>query len=409
MKTSFSVMPHLGSVLLLLFCIFSTSSLALQAPDLPDPASNLQTIAAGSLIIPMDTLQGSGKSFNTKTYGLAIRLLHADIPLLWAIRAGKGKDEADFTATTHEIHPSTGASALRSFYAGPFIIQTGFKEQALDIIQDSSWSHGVKVHELDADTQIDIRHIVAHKPKAFLSDVGGKVDTQVPILQNAGLIEDVHYHIIEEGEEISDLNSNSCYTIMIEPHYEWNENEVEAYYQAVRTFVSSGGNFLAECAGIESYENYDPDSGEGGFVSKYGIVTNNVGNLVLTFPNPDLPVAQFLGTIDGSNSGHTRDYYLASTAAGEDEDDLWQNNGHSLVANDPTAQAYQGRTLHITVGAKIGERKLGHMAWYLGSHTWKSDSDLMMGGKRILLNAILTPAERPSECGNPHRGMHALR
>ena len=57
--------------------------------DLPPASSNLQTIPAGSLIIPMDSAKQSldGTPFNIKAYGLVTQLLWNEIPVRWSIRA----------------------------------------------------------------------------------------------------------------------------------------------------------------------------------------------------------------------------------------------------------------------------------------------------------------------------------
>jgi hypothetical protein len=96
--------------------------------DIPANAvPHLETIPAGSLIIPMDdTLQndgGSGNSrrFNLKAYGLIQELLWNNIPVKWAISSTKVKDGGDLTAIA-KIDGTAGAGASTKFSGGPFII-----------------------------------------------------------------------------------------------------------------------------------------------------------------------------------------------------------------------------------------------------------------------------------------------
>src|SRR4051812_38397118 len=62
--------------------------------DLPNPPANIETIPAGSFIVPMDTINQNivapgDAPFNLKAYGLINRFLQNGIPVKWAIRSGK--------------------------------------------------------------------------------------------------------------------------------------------------------------------------------------------------------------------------------------------------------------------------------------------------------------------------------
>src|SRR5947208_566547 len=94
-----------------------TSAFAQTDPDLPGVRPNLQTIAAGSLVIPMDnTLQAlGGTPFNLKAYGLVNSLLHANVPVKWAIAAGKSKDAVDFSASAVRLLPTLGTTNIYNF------------------------------------------------------------------------------------------------------------------------------------------------------------------------------------------------------------------------------------------------------------------------------------------------------
>lgn len=65
-----------------LFLLFATMfANAQSSKDLPSPVANLQTLVAGSYVIPMDNTlqQNAGGYFNLKTYGLIVHLLNNNI------------------------------------------------------------------------------------------------------------------------------------------------------------------------------------------------------------------------------------------------------------------------------------------------------------------------------------------
>ena len=131
--------------------------------DLPGPGAHLETIPAGSLIIPMDnTLQAAGAPFNVKAYGLINNFLQSGIPLKWAIRAGKAKDGTDFTATAQRIAPTAASASSVSFAGGPFIVHRNFAQVARGRI--AAFGNNVAVYETTADVTIDIRYNLTFKP-----------------------------------------------------------------------------------------------------------------------------------------------------------------------------------------------------------------------------------------------------
>src|SRR5690606_27909723 len=89
---------------LMVFCLsFSLliSPNTANAQAVPNPAPANETIHAGAYVIPMDNnYQGRGldndcsnTAFNLKAYGLAVRLLHNNIPLKWIISATKSNKD----------------------------------------------------------------------------------------------------------------------------------------------------------------------------------------------------------------------------------------------------------------------------------------------------------------------------
>ncbi len=122
-----------------------------------DGQGSVETLPSGTYIIAMDNaLQGN---FNLKAYGLAVRLLHANIPLKWIINPSKGKDGVDFTASATRIAPSASAAASRSFKAGPLAIHPGYESQALTVI--NSFGNNVNVYQLTAAASVTVGGTVA--------------------------------------------------------------------------------------------------------------------------------------------------------------------------------------------------------------------------------------------------------
>ena len=106
--------------------------------DLPGPSAHLETVPAGSLVIPMDnTLQAIVSPFNLRAYGLVNDLLQRGIPVKWAIRAGKVKDATDFTATAARVAPTVVAAASLNFSGGPFLVHRDFAQLAKENSTDT--------------------------------------------------------------------------------------------------------------------------------------------------------------------------------------------------------------------------------------------------------------------------------
>src|ERR1044072_6885627 len=118
----------------------------------------------------------------------------------------------------------------------------------------------------------------------------------------------------------ADLASN-CFTFASEAH--WQENKPaagEAVINAVRTFLMNGGNVLAECAAVRTYEN------TGLFHSSGGINPNTENDFkgdlnTLTFPNADLSYSQFQGTVNIDNGGSLKNWQYLGTLRNNEHND----------------------------------------------------------------------------------------
>jgi len=199
--------------------IYAQNQISIQnsvnAPDVPGFITNLRTISAGSLIIPMDPatqvlVPKTGKQ-SVLPYGLVIRTLWANISVSWAINTGKSLGGVDFAAQTARSNwqniATAGAAAgstswsgwassgTTSYSGGPFIIPQQYVSRALTAWQqwqsnpgsyfltvDPSVYNTVNVHILQEDTVIDIRHVMNTHPKIGVSNLAGNAGTQTAMM-----------------------------------------------------------------------------------------------------------------------------------------------------------------------------------------------------------------------------------
>ncbi|MDW8239500.1 MAG: tandem-95 repeat protein [Acidobacteriota bacterium] len=306
--------------------------------------------------------------FNLKAYGLVNHLLHNNVPVLWAIRAGKAKDGVDFTATAQRLYPSAQAAANLSFSGGPFIVHRDYAAVAKPLM--TAFGNNVAVYEMTADATIDIRYQLTHKPRIALLNNGGNASIHQTILDLAGI---PNYQIVASA---ASLGTSSCYTLASEAH--WLDLTATATVAAVRQFIQSGGNFFAQCEGVDTYENV------GLLQTTAGITKSNVSG-GFTYPNADLSYSQFVGEL-ADEGGSFRDWLLSPGSS-------FQNGGHIHVRNTGGSQQMVATAAKLRTGT-------GGMVFMLGSHNYANTQDLPhYNGLRMYLNAVMTPADRPLGCG----------
>lgn len=347
-----------------------------------------ELIPSGSLVIPMDnTLQASGGLFNLRAYGMVERLLWAGIPVKWAIMPGKVKDGVDFTATAQRISPSTSGASALSFSGGPFIVHRDFNVAARAIISAYNGSGaGVNVYETTADATVNVRHTLTHRPKVAVFNDGASATIHTNYLAAAGFISGTHYDIIPAATLVT-VNASACFTIGTEPHFDATGTAADPQANAIRQFVQSGGNFLAECAGIETYEN---NANYGRFMTTTGVTDGN-GDNPITYPSADLPYSQFVGAINDVG-GSVRDFAPVTGGAWRAGQEMHVQRGGSLrnSSGDSPAKAAVTRLSGPSVGGYV---------FYLGGHEYFTTSQGDVNAIRMYLNAVMTPSARPSNCG----------
>ncbi len=365
--------------------------------DMPDPPSNLITVPAGSLVIPMDNPHQNlyrGFPFNIKAYGLVDSLLLDDIPVYWVIKSGKIKDSSDFNAVASRVYPTALAANMEYFHAGEFIIDTAWLNKpyypgelsALQIIVPFAQKWKVAVYKLSNNTTVDVRYTLHQRPKIACFNNGTHQQISIKLLDSAQMS---NYVAISAGVF---TGLADCYTFCNEMHWSGATLADSPTMAPVWAFVQEGGNFLAQCAGENTYENLMQ-------VPRHFHTTNGTnGYFPATLPkntytNPDMAFAQFQGNI-APRGGTVSDWSLAP---GSSFDTETYNCVYSVT-----------RDTIIAAARHYGNPdSLGGNAFYIGGHDYMTgtfnDADVdsmgdinFINGCRLFLNACLIPAHRPT-------------
>lgn len=358
--------------------------------DLPNPPANLQTLPAGSYVIPMDnTLQtdgniGSGK-FNLKAYGLIVHLLNNNVKLKWSIRAGKNKDSVDFTAMAQQFQPTlSGTITSRSFVSGPFVIFAADTTGVAALIRGFYTSYNLtgnarpKVFRTTTVTNnVDIRYnMINFKPKAAILTDGGNQSIHIDFMAAASIPTTSYF--TSTGVDLM----TSCYTFASEPHNDNTGPAVDSAVANIKRFVLSGRNFLGQCAAIRTYEN----NPLGRFMTVDGITdVNGAIGTNLDYPYPDLSYYQFQGTYNASSGGSLKNWEPTTDMS-------------TAAFSDMTGTGTYDETQAAAVAKLITGP--GGMVFYLGNHDFNPTSESAINGVRMYMNAFLTPIAPTAYCGN---------
>ena len=123
-----------------------------------------------------------------------------------------------------------------------------------------------------------IRHRVKHKVYGAVFNGGNRIGIHGDIFEAAGLVREpndavcggicaynasartpkVHWRALEYDDVLA-LQRDVCFTFATEPHFDSKKypEPTNLIVDSVREYVEDGGNFLAQCTAIESYENCD--------------------------------------------------------------------------------------------------------------------------------------------------------
>jgi Secretion system C-terminal sorting domain len=376
-------------LLFLISLVIGVSAFA-QNTDLPTPNSNLKTLPDGSYVIPMDnTLQtdnviGAG-NFNLAAYGLVVHLLNNNVKVKWVIKAGKVKDGIDFTGMAEELKPDfVGGAVSRDFIAGPFVIfandTTGVAAMIDNFytINSLTGNNRPRVFKTSAAVlNVDIRYdLTGFIPKGAILTDGGKAAIQVNFM-NLCKVSSTNFMTASAPQLLT-----SCFTFASEPHNDNIGPVTDANISAIKRFVQFGGNFLAECMAIPTYEN----NPLGHFQTTDGItVTNAALGTSLSYPNADLSFSQFQGSFHGNLKGSCMNWEITSGSS--------TNNDHHHATG---TGINSGKIAASVSKLKTG---IGGLVFFLGNHDFAlSDGLAGYNGIRMYMNAFLTPVTINQNC-----------
>jgi len=374
-------------------------------PDLSGPTANLQTVPAGSYVIPMDNSHQNlwlTYAFNTKAYGLVRALLMQDIPVKWVIKTGKIKDSSDFSAVAARIYPTAVAASLQYFKASEFIIDTTYlnksvypgEETAIQVMSAFATEWKVAVYKLSSNTTVDVRYTLDHRPKIALFNNGTFQAVQLAMLDSAKVWTSGTDTALSAG---AFDGLASCFTFCSEAHWSTGSQATDSATMApVWQFVGEGGNFLAQCAGIDKYENQMQPNRH--FESSRGVSDQNVTKTNY-YHSPDMAFSQFDGTVV-SRSGTVASFELPTAVIAHPS--VWRPETYKTVSFSNTSG-----TTDTIVAAGIhlnNPDSTGGNAFYLAGHDYQTNTTTgdeigtldWINGARMYLNASLIPANRPT-------------
>ena len=328
--------------------------------------------------------------FNFRAYGLIVNLLNNNIKLKWSIKAGKVKDDIDITVNANRILPTLGTAAVMNFKAGPFVIFASDTAGVGALVNTfnngiANANEKVKIYKTNTTTIADIRYnLTGFIPKgAVLTDGGNQA-----IHMN-------YYSVcrVPAGNYFTlagSLLTTRCYTFASEPHNSQTGAAVNEAISNIKTFVQFGGNFLAQCAAVLTYEN----NTLGRFQTTTGITGINSGvGTAISYPNPDLAYTQYEGSFNISKGGSVRNWRVNASG---------QNNYH------PHARGLVDPTI---IGASVSKHfnGSGGLVYYLGNHRFDDElaDNTAINGLRMFMNAFLTPTIINNTC-NPGDPIYAL-
>jgi len=158
---------------------------------------------------------------------------------------------------------------------------------------------------------------------------------------------------------------------------------------SIYNFVMAGGNFLAECESVQTFENLRGyQSSSGAIADPTGGQYNNFNNNVF-YDNPDMAYAQYQGTFRPWLRGAQKVWRYSSSNT---------NNFYSVTS----CKRNGADNLHYVATVSKLTSGLGSLVFYLGNHEYKNydchtctSSDLIneqeINGMRLYLNAIQIP------------------
>jgi len=122
----------------------------------------------------------------------------------------------------------------------------------------------VRVFRLDEDVLVDVRYTLYARPFAAVLASSKYSMVAASQLIASGFVPGQHFTVMTK-EEAAAFTGDTCVTFATESHFLASQEDNSAhnvsypnsFVSAVRKFVTSGGNFLAQCGGLSTYEQCD--------------------------------------------------------------------------------------------------------------------------------------------------------
>ncbi len=363
------------------------------------------TFAAGSLIIPMDTVyQDFGM---LRAYGLVYELLRNDVPVAWIIRDGKAHLGVDFVASATDVQ-SNATIVNHGYRGGPWVIDSLYAAQAMPII--AAWqanNPNVKVHRASAAFSGDVsRRLVIAPTIGMHADGNEKIARKY--VQAAGIPDSTlstawaatSPDMLTPAEvagptttnhsdgKLFDEDGHPVYCQFMNMHWGVNDarNSPETVAE-VRRFLNFETHFFAECQAVSAFEN---DLTNGLFVTTKGFTFGNKPAQNVDFFNPSSPFAQLDGVFE-SEGGSEPSFTLASGSAYKAGGIvlITERGGVAEGLNDVWMTGYLDGICPPGWEGSCGS--LGKVS-YLGGHEYDVDLPISTHpktqGTRLFLNAL---------------------
>lgn len=281
---------HIALLAALLF-----ASLSLRADE--------RTFAAGSLLIPMDSIhQNTNEDGIFLAYGLVYQLLGQGIVIYSIVDENKTVvDDPDLIVDTGAIEIASGSGfepgPISGVYlGGPFMVDSSQAATVLEIINQTPELNRAMVHRFTGPVSAPVAETYEVQPKKIallesFDDDGRSIteDVLVCYLRLAG-VPPVNYDILTASEIAGGALTVASYYILWMPHYELGDQAdpvtAEAALDAIAGFADDGGNVLATCRAIDSLEAYFP------LMSSHTLGVNGTQVGDITYDHLNIPFSQ---------------------------------------------------------------------------------------------------------------------
>ncbi len=336
-------------------------------------ASSKITVTAGSNVALITNVVGTLQAGMTVTAtgipaGTTIQSINNPMQITLSNNAVSNQSNKD---AAYQIN--TYPAITRNFKAGPFVIPPADTAGVRAIINTfnnaQTAANKVKVYVTTAATTADVRYdMYGLKPKVAVVDDGGNARIHTDYLENAS-IPATNYTVIPSAAGLT----LGCYTFASEPH----NGSQGAFIDSIKNYVLLGGNFLAQCHAITTYENWVNGHFQttGGFDNMNVNITPNIN-----YQNSDLAYTQFEGNYDANIGGNTQTWTLSAGST------LHSNFFAAIRGANAGMQNYFGATASKLVTGR------GGMVYFLGNHNFGTSQMEEINGQRMYLNAMLTPS-----------------